>query len=196
MTGNTWSGSWPLTWGLDGVWLSTDCAGCAQPFDVFVEQSSLPVKPAGEGYPFAEAETSLGRRRFRVPTGEDQEALAVSGDRDESVQALARRLLTDGPNERQTPWPEEDIERIESAVEAASPEVSTWALAECPDCGRENRVALDPYLVTEFRAGQLFQQIHTLAMFYHWSEAEILDFPAVRRRRYLQLIDQSREMVQ
>jgi hypothetical protein len=42
----------------------------------------------------------------------------------------------------------------------------------------ERRIGLD----------QLSEEVHVLARCYHWSEAEILQLPATRRRRYLALI--------
>jgi len=36
--------------------------------------------------------------------------------------------------------------------------------------------------------------VHTLAWYYHWSEAEILALPRARRQLYLSRIDRARGM--
>jgi hypothetical protein len=38
------------------------------------------------------------------------------------------------------------------------------------------------------RAAQLTQEVHTLALHYHWSEREIMQMPRRRRTRYLELV--------
>jgi len=37
-------------------------------------------------------------------------------------------------------------------------------------------------------AWRLYEEIHVIAMHYHWSEAQILALPCTRRQRYLALI--------
>jgi hypothetical protein len=34
----------------------------------------------------------------------------------------------------------------------------------------------------------LYQEVHLLALHYHWAEAAILQMPVSRRRRYLRLL--------
>lgn len=36
----------------------------------------------------------------------------------------------------------------------------------------------------------LYQEVHLMALHYHWSEADILRLPFSKRRRYLQLLAQ------
>ena len=36
--------------------------------------------------------------------------------------------------------------------------------------------------------GQLFREVHSLAFYYHWTEAEILGLARERRRMYLSLL--------
>ena len=59
----------------------------------------------------------------------------------------------------------------------------------CPGCERMLPVQIDlePLLIDGLRARQteLGNDIHQLAMHYHWSEAEIVALPEWRRRRYV-----------
>ncbi len=182
--------------GLGESWLSADCARCGERFDFSVHHSDLPVKEAGEGYPFAEVETSLGPRRFRVPTGTDQQAIAEMDD-GEAVRLLVERCLMARPGECGAggDFTPADLARIEVAMETVAPEVAVSIQAACPACGTTHVIEVDPYrALFRYSGWELLQEIHILAATYHWSEAEILALPQERRRRYLELIDRARGM--
>lgn len=182
--------------GMEESWFSTSCGECGAGFDLPVRHGDLPVKPAGEGYPFATVETSLGPVRFRVPTGADQEAIAGLDPLDPELarRALASRCAADPLAGELS---EDDLARIEEALEAMAPEVATRAGVACPECGQPNEVHLDPYvcLGAGQNLGGLYLEIHTLASVYHWSEREILGLPRERRRLYLSFVDRARGMV-
>jgi hypothetical protein len=172
--------------GHDPVWLTAVCRACGESFDFEVRQADLPVKEAGESFPYAE----VGSLRLRVPTGADQEAIAGLSD-ERAVRLLFERCRIAGPEAG-----EEEIAAAESALEAASPEVALAALAGCPACGADNEISVDPYLGLPAHGEELFAEVHRLASSYHWSEAEILALPRARRQLYLRLIDRSRGLVQ
>lgn len=181
--------------GRDDVWLSARCASCGEPFDFQLRQTELPIKPAGESYPFASVEAGGERRRLRVPNGADQEAVASIAGQAEAIAELVRRCLIDGDPEAAASWSAEEIDRVERALEAVSPEVGVAAAVECPECGHGDRIAIDPYLALQREREDLFAEVHALASAYHWSEAEILAMPSHRRRTYVDLLDQARGMV-
>jgi hypothetical protein len=168
--------------GHDPVWLTAVCRACGESFDFEVRQADLPVKEAGESFPYAEA----GGLRLRVPTGADQEAIAGLSD-ERAVRALFERCRIEGDG---------NLAVAEAALEEVSPEVALAALAGCPACGASNEVSVDPYLGLPAHSEELFAEVHRLASSYHWSEAEILALPRARRQLYLRLIDRSRGLVQ
>lgn len=174
--------------GLGQVWLSTECVFCKSHFDFSLDYAEIPVKRAGEGYPFTEIELSIGIRRVRVPTGADQRAVRVCGDEDTARRMLAERCL--GALDESLTL--QDVTRIELALEALAPELATQAAGICPECGGTNAVAIDPYFCLGRVGSELFVEIHQLAAHYHWSEAEILGLPRWRRKRYLDMIDRAR----
>lgn len=178
--------------GMGESWIAASCPACGAAFDLPVRHGELPVKPAGEGYPFATVETSLGPVRFRVPDGADQEAVAGILDPREAWRALATRCADPSLAGELS---NEDLAKAEAALEAVAPEVATRAQAACPDCGQPAEVVLDPYVCLGAAGGGLFLDIHILASVYHWSEREILAMPRERRRLYLSLVDRSRGMV-
>lgn len=183
--------------GCDGVWLTAPCGGCGATFDLYVKQTALPVKEAGKGYPFAVVETESGRRRLRVPSGADQEAIAGL-DEEEAVTELLRRCLA--PEDQQGgdqggELARTEIAALDAALEAVAPEVGLGVLAACPECRVEQEVVVDPYHCLTQVGDDLFGEVHSLAMAYHWPEPAILALPAHRRRLYAQRIDRTRGMV-
>jgi len=191
--------------GRDAVWLTADCGHCGEDFDFHLRQSALPVKEVeeetGEEPPGAEVATTLGTCRLRPPTGSDQEAIAALDDETEALRTLVHRCLQSVAGEpveepERLALEDADLEAIEEALEAVSPEVALTVRARCPECDGENDVWVDPYLGLWDRGDELFAEIHTLAAGYGWSEDQILRLPQTRRRIYLRLMDRARGMVQ
>jgi hypothetical protein len=128
---------------------------------------------------------------FRLPTGADLEEVARIAD--ENLRPWLLRRLALEPEQLgeidEALWAEAD-----AALEAVAPGVINQVQAECPECGASNSVDLDPYRVLARRSDDLLRQVHRIATHYHWSEAEILAMPRMRRQRYLDLIDRARGM--
>jgi len=173
-------------------WYSADCTQCKETFDFQLDLLHLPVKAAGDGYPFAEVNTSQGRCRFRVPTGADQVAISgLSSGEGECTTLLERCLVSvDGePPVEAIIFSDRDVVAIDVALEAVAPEVCCNIAVSCPHCGSENEVSLNPYAFVGRSSGRLLSEVHKLAWYYHWGEEEILRMPRARRQRYLEMID-------
>jgi hypothetical protein len=177
--------------GRDTLWITATCDTCRQRFDVQIEQSALPVKEAGDSFPFAAAQTSWGLCRLRVPTGADQETAAALVDDRDAVRALARCCVLEGIPEANV-LGDADIASIERAVEAVAPEAATVAETKCPACEHTNRIYVDPYACLANGSDTLWDEIHDMASAYHWSESAILGLPRERRHRYLSRIARER----
>jgi len=178
----------------DEHWRTETCRACAERFDLCVRHSTLPVKEAGHEFPHARVamEKDAEPIQFRVPTGRDQEALEDMPEGTDPRAFLARRLVVGG----ETPGAGFDatqLSAIEAAIEAVAPEVTTVGQARCPHCGEETTFPIEPGSLL-FRHGSehLTEEVHRIALYYHWSESEILGLPRARRVRYLDLIDRSR----
>jgi hypothetical protein len=183
----------------NGYWLKNYCDGCGQPFDLYLDPRQLPVKVAGEGFPFADLKPNEDRMRLRLPNGADQERI-VGLDADEAVRLLLSACLlsvNDGP----VPAGYVDtlnadvLREIEEALDEVSPHVGTVLATACPECGQAQQMEINPYLLSAAGYEALFQDVHMLASEYHWSEGEILSLSRERRRLYLGLIERGRNIV-
>jgi hypothetical protein len=137
---------------------------------------------------------------FRLPNGEDQEAVArlVADDAARAFAILlARCIQRVGPWEppgdaqirRLSPLAQQEISR---QMEAGSPKVELTMEGQCRECGRDFAVPFEPqeFFFNELRASHdlLYREVHYLAYHYHWSEQEILAMPRDKRRRYIEVL--------
>lgn len=183
----------------DLVWLTSTCGVCSSSFDVSVNISDLPVKVSGKDFPHPHRSIQGFDVVLRVPTGLDQEALMDIDDESAPRFLLERCVATVNGKSPEKKWldalPESAIHEIETALEDVSPSVATSLALDCPECGADQVVKLNPYGFFRRGSGGLLEEIHMLAFHYHWSEQEILSLSRQRRRAYLQLIDRSCGMV-
>ncbi len=181
--------------GYDSYWFSKKCSNCEVDFDFQLTNSDLPVTPAQKSFPFVTLETSHGAKTFRVPTGVDQEAIAsIKSSTHRRIDMQGAEDLLIGLclcSNEDLEFTAEDMEKIEAALDEVSPGIITNINAGCPECGTEHQIRLDPYYLLQKGLGKdLFNEIHTIALNYNWSEAEILALSRSRREIYLGLIDQ------
>lgn len=123
--------------------------------------------------------------RFRLPVVADRSAVAQTRN---PAHELARRCI-------QPPdLPALGRRRVELALAALSPSLSHGLDGRCPECGTALLFYLDmqEFTLTELRdqARYVFDDVHLIAMTYHWSEAEILALPRARRMSYAERIRQ------
>ena len=181
-----------------GYWLKGLCDDCGQPFDMFLDPIRLPVKNAGDGFPFAELDLGDDRLRLRIPTGADQERIAGL-EAEEAFAALMSACLL-SVNGKPVPagyidaLDAEAVKKIDDALDDVSPYIGTTIDTACPECKRPQRMEINPYLSAAAGHEALFQEVHMLASEYHWSERDILSLSRKRRRLYISLIESGRNV--
>jgi hypothetical protein len=175
--------------------------GCGQPMDLDLRVADLLLPPYAEAQP--EHEATLGSDgaavhvRFRLPTGADQEAaarLAVFGPPELRAEAAADLLLRRcllSPDAK-TDLPDVVRRELPGLLAGLDPQAELLLNLACPICGQAFTALFDAaaYFFQEVsgRAAHLYREVHLLAFYYHWSEAEILGLTAVKRQRYLDLL--------
>lgn len=184
----------------DSFWVTARCDACGARFDLGLQRSALPVKPAGPDFPFAAVVLTGRTVALRVPTGADQRRIATLDDR-AALRELVRGCVTavDGtapPPDLATTLTPADVAQVELALDAVAPDIGTCVSTRCPDCDAERVLEVDPYADIGATATALFDDVHALASHYHWSEHDILSLTRERRRRYLRLIERTHGVVQ
>lgn len=138
---------------------------------------------------------------FRLPTVGDQEEMISLARTDPggAVRTLMQRCVElvreDGLPFERAPV----LLAIENQIATVMADLDPQAIIEfdmvCPACGISCLAQFDTadFLLRELdqRVDHLFQEVHTLARAYHWSEAAILAMPQARRERYIELIAMS-----
>lgn len=123
----------------------------------------------------APADAAEGRARL---LGRALEALEAPGG--EAVPAAALRADAAA------------LAALEGALLAADPLARVAVRGACPSCGQETPLAVEPMefaLAPLASPARLLDEVDCIARAYHWSEAEILSLPLLRRRAYLARIE-------
>jgi hypothetical protein len=179
--------------------------GCGQRVSLDFAIADLPVRALADKRPAYECElpepagTAAGDPvrtvLLRLPNGGDQEALcaavAAGGSAVQALRLLVQRCLVGGSPSVDELAPA-DLLAIERFLADTAPAVDLEVCARCPHCRRELTTELD---IQDFFFGelatsaeQLYQDVHLLALHYHWSEQEILALSRTKRERYLGIL--------
>ena len=202
-----------ITFG-DHVQATVQCPweACRKKVDIDFSLHDIPVRESEEKGPLYTRELSpeaafsnehgepYREVVFRLPNGEDQEAISHMVEENEAkalALLLARCIRRLGPLHdpgpevihRLSPLARAEIERH---MEEAAPQVDLTLAAHCPECDREFTVPFDlqGFFLAECQTSRdfLYREVHYLAYHYHWSEQEILALPREKRRKYIAIL--------
>jgi hypothetical protein len=190
------------------------CPECGERMDFQLQVERL-LTPHEAGAPpryFEETMETGGERfrvRFRVPSGADlEDALRVPKRKPrEAVQAVLARSVewvrSEGTPENGSAgttisiqqWSAGLAARIGERMADLDPQAETALQLTCPACQHSFTTSFDigDYFFRELRARELcrYQEVHQLALAYHWSETEILSMSPRKRQIYLDLLAES-----
>jgi hypothetical protein len=156
------------------------CPRCDARMDARIELADVPVRRAADSR--VHAVRADGRTvRFRVPCGDDLEALGPGAGAAE----LLARCVVDGDGGAAP----ELLAAVDAELERVAPGPETEIQAVCAECGAEFTTEFDPTaaLLAELarRRPQLDRDVHLLSLHYHWSLREILSLARPRRVAYV-----------
>lgn len=183
------------------------CAACDAPMDLDLNVSNLLVPTEDAAQQHYEEMFSCDGARFRVsfhvPTGADVEEAIQSGSGrvdNAGLELLARCIESvereDGTEEftaiQDHEWPSQLVEQLSRRLAEVDAQAEIQLQLTCPACKCEFSSFFDVtgYMVRELEARerQLYQDVHQLALAYHWSENEILHMSSRKRKLYLELL--------
>lgn len=164
------------------------CPACGAALDVEFRVSEVPVERRPQTALWHTGESGI---QFRLPVGGDQEAV-LGLEAPAAEKALLARCVAAGEGARLTAA---EHDAVIAEMERRAPRVDLDLDETCPECGHRFLMAFDTtaFFFEEMRAksGQLLREVHTLAFYYHWSEADILSLGRRRRHAYLSLLGES-----
>lgn len=181
--------------GLDKVLnLTLTCQGCGQDLGLelgFEEISEIQRK--ADQVEFMTVDLQGRRIEFRKPKGRDQMGWAEQAFRDER-DAMANMIGGLAmPADFSMALTTAEVNEIEEAFDEADPLVNFSCRVSCGECGKlnEHRVDLMEAALGMLQQAQnkLINTVHSFALQYHWSEADIFAVPEWRRQKYVQLIE-------
>ncbi|MBC6420232.1 MAG: phage baseplate protein [Hormoscilla sp. SP12CHS1] len=174
-----------------------DCPQCSERLEFNMKTSQMRLvevlEPQVAEYSLKMGEWELG---FRLPNSWDLAAIVGETDVERAAARLRQRCLSwalfEGVEVGYNHLPEEAIAAMVESIAAADPQAEILLDLSCPACGHKWQVMLDIvwFLWKEIsaRAQRILQEVHMLARFYGWREADILSMSTVRRQCYLNLV--------
>ena len=165
-----------------------DCPACGEKTELTFRAADLMPAPLAADPPAELALRVDGRElRFRLPTSAD--LMEIDG-----LEPLAgrERLLARCLPAGRDHLPGEVIDAVLAKMAEADPLADIQLALTCPACGRTWQAGFDivAFFWSEIQARVrgLLREVHSLASFYGWSEAEILALSPARRRLYLEMV--------
>jgi hypothetical protein len=173
----------------DAIHAIAACPECGRKMDVTFNAAEVPVERRPQSDPVHALALADGRiARFRLPVGADQESIAGMESQAAADHLFDACLLDDGGR----PLTEDEKARVIEAMGEVAPGIDLDLELECPECARQFVLPFDTtsFFFDEMRIQekQLLREVHALALYYHWSERDILSLERDRRRRYLALL--------
>ena len=164
-----------------------NCGACGADVDVAFDARDVAVDAPARVEPRGRLRHRGRTIAFRLPNGDDQEAV-VGLALEEAERVLLERCVEGGaaglsPGARAA---------VIAAMERRAPRIDLELDVVCPECAHAHVVPFDlaAFFLGELsaRGDRLLREVHALALAYHWTEDAILALPRARRRAYLTLV--------
>ncbi len=134
--------------------------------------------------------------RFRLPNSQDLASIVGCEDSQKAKSLLIQRCLLQASCDNQLlvyqELPSIAIAKLTEQMAECDPQAEIQLALDCPACEHSWIAWFDivDFFWTELtaKAKRLLQEVHMLARFYGWREADILSMSAVRRQSYLEMV--------
>jgi hypothetical protein len=183
---------------------------CGEAMDLDLRASELLLPPYNHSQEWYEVAISgdgdLYYVTFRLPNGDDQEAAAYLSQSDPEAAAnmllnrCIKQVAAKGSEEDALmregdtlmDWQPNQRGQISTKMAELDPQAEIRLNLSCPYCGRSFTAIFDTatFFFQEIsrRINRLYEEVHWLAFYYHWSEAEIMGMTSKKRLMYLNLL--------
>jgi hypothetical protein len=173
-----------------------ECPRCAERLEFDVAVADLRVMEAPDlGEEAWELVTGGLALRFRLPNSRDLAAVLGCQDptaaRNQLVQRCVLEASRDGVPVAASELSADVVTRLARRMSECDPQAEVLLNLSCPVCDYAWKALFD--IVAFFwaelaaQAKRLLREVHALARAYGWSEADVLDMSARRRRFYLEM---------
>jgi hypothetical protein len=173
------------------------CLACGAQFEFTINIDELLQieTPGDRSEPSADLDGFI--IRFRLPDSVDLTECINSGSVEADKELLKRCVLKVKRGNKGVAFeelPEATISALASRMAELDPLSEVQIALNCTECGQRSTMLLDifSFFWTELgeRAKQLLNQVHVLARYYGWREADILAISPWRRQYYLDMVTQ------
>jgi hypothetical protein len=180
----------------DQINATLSCPACQEKLDVEFQATDIPVERRLQSVEIyvielKSDESSSRNVHFRLPTGDDQESVSELDSATAEDALFSLCLIDDGG----TPFMPDERRTVIEAMGQLAPTLDLDLDLKCPSCNHTFVAPFDmtAFFLEELRVSepQLLREVHSLALYYHWSEREILGLTRARRRAYLSLLHET-----
>lgn len=170
-------------------WFEAECECCDAAFDLQMDLELQTFRPASSAVSEVKVCTSLGQRSFSIPLGQHEEQATLCNAQEDArrqMSAICGTAATSADDAAQ--FDEHDLQLIDDALEAASPDVGDAIQATCPSCGQLTSARIDPLRFAFPSESNLLSDIHLIASAYGWPLDSVLRLSARHRAVYTHAI--------
>jgi len=111
------------------------------------------------------------------------------------LEVMLRKCIVKSEPQLPDSLSEEFMKLFSTELEKIDPYAETILSLDCVECRKHFKVPFDVegYFFEEMssRISQLEHDIHWIALNYHWDEGSILSLPMIKRKRYVEMINES-----
>jgi hypothetical protein len=177
--------------------LTVECPECGEDLELDLTTADLQVQAdISLDNPVVELDDGGLQVRCRLPNSEDMAAASACCSATAGTQVLLERCLLEAYRNGEAIGADDlapdEVAQLAAAIGEADPFAEILVELACIACDHRWQAQIDvaeclwPEIIASARS--LLREVHTLARFYGWREADILGMSANRRRRYLEMV--------
>lgn len=172
----------------------TNCPACDEQLELNFDVADIRATAPSQASPLLVSESGY-ELELRLPNSLDLLRLAncsTIGEMRSQLFAQCVMSVSHGEQVESAGLPDEIVDHAIARMGEADPQADVEVDLNCPECRHVWQTGFDivSYLWSELHtwAGQMLREVHVLASSYGWSESDILQMSASRRRGYLEML--------